>query len=172
MVLAPVLAPLTMRVSPTSHLPWGGGCSHLETEAPNSQAFSCIDQNRDGIICKSDLRETYSQLGKCTPLPPALRGSGQDPVLQGCGGEPDERASLLSITAPARPPLPAHSSLFLSHPSPITPSSPSPTRAASHLLPVWGVGGRRVEGDGGWALLRDTQASCVHLPPRPHPQGR
>ncbi|KAG5210446.1 hypothetical protein JEQ12_015640 [Ovis aries] len=29
-----------------------------------SQAFSCIDQNRDGIICKSDLRETYSQLGK------------------------------------------------------------------------------------------------------------
>uniref|UniRef100_A0A2K6GVD6 Myosin light chain 7 n=1 Tax=Propithecus coquereli TaxID=379532 RepID=A0A2K6GVD6_PROCO len=33
-------------------------------EAPTSQAFSCIDQNRDGIICKSDLRETYSQLGK------------------------------------------------------------------------------------------------------------
>uniref|UniRef100_A0A8C5VK75 Myosin light chain 7 n=1 Tax=Microcebus murinus TaxID=30608 RepID=A0A8C5VK75_MICMU len=32
--------------------------------APTSQAFSCIDQNRDGIICKSDLRETYSQLGK------------------------------------------------------------------------------------------------------------
>uniref|UniRef100_A0A8C0AAT4 EF-hand domain-containing protein n=1 Tax=Bos mutus grunniens TaxID=30521 RepID=A0A8C0AAT4_BOSMU len=28
------------------------------------EAFSCIDQNRDGIICKSDLRETYSQLGK------------------------------------------------------------------------------------------------------------
>ncbi|XP_073741136.1 myosin regulatory light chain 2, atrial isoform isoform X2 [Callorhinus ursinus] len=27
------------------------------------EAFSCIDQNRDGIICKSDLRETYSQLG-------------------------------------------------------------------------------------------------------------
>ncbi|EPY88193.1 hypothetical protein CB1_000193020 [Camelus ferus] len=26
------------------------------------EAFSCIDQNRDGIICKSDLRETYSQL--------------------------------------------------------------------------------------------------------------
>ncbi|MEJ1274410.1 glucokinase [Cricetulus griseus] len=27
-------------------------------------AFSCIDQNRDGIICKSDLKETYSQLGR------------------------------------------------------------------------------------------------------------
>ncbi|EDM00322.1 myosin, light polypeptide 7, regulatory (predicted), isoform CRA_b [Rattus norvegicus] len=27
------------------------------------EAFSCIDQNRDGIICKSDLKETYSQLG-------------------------------------------------------------------------------------------------------------
>ncbi|XP_025068585.1 myosin regulatory light chain 2, atrial isoform isoform X3 [Alligator sinensis] len=27
-------------------------------------AFSCIDQNRDGIITKSDLKETYSQLGK------------------------------------------------------------------------------------------------------------
>ncbi|KFO33063.1 Glucokinase [Fukomys damarensis] len=36
--------------------------SHLK--ALSSQAFSCIDQNRDGIICKSDLRETYSQLGK------------------------------------------------------------------------------------------------------------
>lgn len=31
---------------------------------PAPQAFSCIDQNRDGIICKSDLRETYSQLGE------------------------------------------------------------------------------------------------------------
>nr|XP_017510768.1 myosin regulatory light chain 2, atrial isoform isoform X1 [Manis javanica] len=31
---------------------------------PTAQAFSCIDQNRDGIICKLDLRETYSQLGK------------------------------------------------------------------------------------------------------------
>ncbi|XP_024067086.1 myosin regulatory light chain 2, atrial isoform [Terrapene carolina triunguis] len=28
------------------------------------EAFSCIDQNRDGIITKSDLKETYSQLGK------------------------------------------------------------------------------------------------------------
>uniref|UniRef100_A0A6I8N334 Myosin light chain 7 n=1 Tax=Ornithorhynchus anatinus TaxID=9258 RepID=A0A6I8N334_ORNAN len=28
------------------------------------QAFSCIDQNRDGIISKSDLKETFSQLGK------------------------------------------------------------------------------------------------------------
>ncbi|XP_059964553.1 myosin regulatory light chain 2, atrial isoform isoform X1 [Mesoplodon densirostris] len=44
--------------------PPGGDCSHLETVARTSQAFSCIDQNRDGIICKSDLRETYSQLGK------------------------------------------------------------------------------------------------------------
>ncbi|KAJ8778709.1 hypothetical protein J1605_013386 [Eschrichtius robustus] len=44
--------------------PLGGDCSHLETVARTSQAFSCIDQNRDGIICKSDLRETYSQLGK------------------------------------------------------------------------------------------------------------
>ncbi|XP_011802150.1 PREDICTED: myosin regulatory light chain 2, atrial isoform isoform X2 [Colobus angolensis palliatus] len=39
-----------------------GGCSQLK--APIPQAFSCIDQNRDGIICKADLRETYSQLGK------------------------------------------------------------------------------------------------------------
>ncbi|KAE8619022.1 hypothetical protein XENTR_v10009570 [Xenopus tropicalis] len=28
------------------------------------EAFSCIDQNRDGIITKSDLKETYMQLGK------------------------------------------------------------------------------------------------------------
>ncbi|XP_029460060.1 myosin regulatory light chain 2, atrial isoform [Rhinatrema bivittatum] len=28
------------------------------------EAFSCIDQNRDGIISKSDLKETYAQLGK------------------------------------------------------------------------------------------------------------
>ncbi|XP_043940156.1 myosin regulatory light chain 2, atrial isoform [Protopterus annectens] len=28
------------------------------------EAFSCIDQNRNGIIDKSDLRETYAQLGK------------------------------------------------------------------------------------------------------------
>ncbi|KAM6232289.1 myosin regulatory light chain 2, atrial isoform [Spheniscus humboldti] len=28
------------------------------------EAFSCIDQNRDGIITKADLKETYSQLGK------------------------------------------------------------------------------------------------------------
>ncbi|NXU30107.1 MLRA protein, partial [Thalassarche chlororhynchos] len=28
------------------------------------QAFSCIDQNRDGIISKANLKETYSQLGK------------------------------------------------------------------------------------------------------------
>ncbi|XP_028564681.1 myosin regulatory light chain 2, atrial isoform isoform X3 [Podarcis muralis] len=28
------------------------------------EAFSCIDQNRDGIISKSDLKETYGQLGK------------------------------------------------------------------------------------------------------------
>ncbi|KAG8441010.1 hypothetical protein GDO86_006664 [Hymenochirus boettgeri] len=28
------------------------------------EAFSCIDQNRDGIISKSDLKETYFQLGK------------------------------------------------------------------------------------------------------------
>ncbi|XP_018422961.1 PREDICTED: myosin regulatory light chain 2, atrial isoform [Nanorana parkeri] len=30
------------------------------------EAFSCIDQNRDGIISKSDLKETYMQLGKMT----------------------------------------------------------------------------------------------------------
>uniref|UniRef100_A0A8C1VWI7 EF-hand domain-containing protein n=1 Tax=Cyprinus carpio TaxID=7962 RepID=A0A8C1VWI7_CYPCA len=28
------------------------------------EAFGCIDQNRDGIINKSDLKETYAQLGK------------------------------------------------------------------------------------------------------------
>lgn len=28
------------------------------------QAFSCIDQNRDGIITKADLKETYWQLGQ------------------------------------------------------------------------------------------------------------
>lgn len=50
----------------------GGGCSRLDTLPPTSQAFSCIDQNRDGIICKSDLRETYSQLGEHLPLLPTL----------------------------------------------------------------------------------------------------
>uniref|UniRef100_A0A2K5RYE3 Myosin light chain 7 n=1 Tax=Cebus imitator TaxID=2715852 RepID=A0A2K5RYE3_CEBIM len=43
--------------SPPPTFPTAGGCSLLK-------AFSCIDQNRDGIICKADLRETYSQLGK------------------------------------------------------------------------------------------------------------
>nr|XP_055203726.1 myosin regulatory light chain 2, atrial isoform isoform X9 [Gorilla gorilla gorilla] len=47
---------------PPPTFPRAGGCSHLK--APIPQAFSCIDQNRDGIICKADLRETYSQLGK------------------------------------------------------------------------------------------------------------
>ncbi|XP_023694249.1 myosin regulatory light chain 2, atrial isoform isoform X2 [Paramormyrops kingsleyae] len=28
------------------------------------EAFSCIDQDRDGIIKKQDLKETYAQLGK------------------------------------------------------------------------------------------------------------
>ncbi|XP_066570457.1 myosin regulatory light chain 2, atrial isoform [Amia ocellicauda] len=28
------------------------------------EAFSCIDQDRDGIIKKQDLKETYTQLGK------------------------------------------------------------------------------------------------------------
>lgn len=27
------------------------------------QAFGCIDQDRDGVIKKSDLKETYAQLG-------------------------------------------------------------------------------------------------------------
>uniref|UniRef100_H0X999 Myosin light chain 7 n=1 Tax=Otolemur garnettii TaxID=30611 RepID=H0X999_OTOGA len=44
-----------------SHLP-PTSLSHHPPAFP--VAFSCIDQNRDGIICKSDLRETYSQLGK------------------------------------------------------------------------------------------------------------
>uniref|UniRef100_A0A8C9KHK7 Myosin light chain 7 n=1 Tax=Panthera tigris altaica TaxID=74533 RepID=A0A8C9KHK7_PANTA len=48
---------------------WPGTCPgpcpyYAHTLPRTSQAFSCIDQNRDGIICKSDLRETYSQLGK------------------------------------------------------------------------------------------------------------
>ncbi|XP_067268670.1 myosin regulatory light chain 2, atrial isoform isoform X1 [Pseudorasbora parva] len=33
------------------------------------EAFGCIDQNRDGVINKSDLKETYAQLGiKCFRL--------------------------------------------------------------------------------------------------------
>ncbi|CAG14739.1 unnamed protein product, partial [Tetraodon nigroviridis] len=28
------------------------------------QAFGCIDQDRDGVIKKQDLKETYAQLGK------------------------------------------------------------------------------------------------------------
>lgn len=30
------------------------------------QAFGCIDQDRDGVIKKQDLRETYAQLGNST----------------------------------------------------------------------------------------------------------
>lgn len=30
------------------------------------QAFGCIDQDRDGVIKKSDLKETYAQLGMIT----------------------------------------------------------------------------------------------------------
>lgn len=29
----------------------------------NDQAFGCIDQDRDGVIKKQDLKETYAQLG-------------------------------------------------------------------------------------------------------------
>ena len=29
-----------------------------------SQAFTIMDQNRDGFICKNDLRDTYAALGK------------------------------------------------------------------------------------------------------------
>ncbi|XP_034617577.1 myosin regulatory light chain 2, atrial isoform isoform X2 [Trachemys scripta elegans] len=42
------------------------------------EAFSCIDQNRDGIITKSDLKETYSQLAlwcQCSVPPPRPRAS-------------------------------------------------------------------------------------------------
>lgn len=66
---SPLLCALT--VPPAIHLlSLGWELSLLKV--PSSQAFSCIDQNRDGIICKSDLRETYSQLGERSPsVPPS-----------------------------------------------------------------------------------------------------
>ncbi|PNJ23948.1 LOW QUALITY PROTEIN: MYL7 isoform 5, partial [Pongo abelii] len=56
------------------------------------EAFSCIDQNRDGFICKADLRETYSQLA------PAARMEGGWPGPS--GGHPG------SLCAPHAPPPP------------------------------------------------------------------
>lgn len=50
--------------SPFPAFPGRDGVSSSHLKAISSQAFSCIDQNRDGIICKSDLKETYSQLGE------------------------------------------------------------------------------------------------------------
>ncbi|GAB1295783.1 Myosin regulatory light chain 2, atrial isoform [Apodemus speciosus] len=47
-------------------------CSNKLRFRNSRKAFSCIDQNRDGIICKSDLKETYSQLASVqsgVPLP-------------------------------------------------------------------------------------------------------
>ena len=66
MVLAPVPAsPITQHslIYPLA----GVGAAPTQDCGIHPQAFSCIDQNRDGIICKSDLRETYSQLGEHTP---------------------------------------------------------------------------------------------------------
>ncbi|XP_066446113.1 myosin regulatory light chain 2, atrial isoform [Eleutherodactylus coqui] len=47
------------------------------------EAFSCIDQNRDGIISKSDLKETYVQLGKMNVSDEELEGmlkEGKGPI--------------------------------------------------------------------------------------------
>lgn len=78
-----------------------------------SQAFSCIDQNRDGIICKSDLRETYSQLGEGTrllpgpaPLTPGIRLRAVGwPGLYSCPGShhpPTPRPPSFHFTSPTQ----------------------------------------------------------------------
>ncbi|XP_068777053.1 myosin regulatory light chain 2, atrial isoform isoform X1 [Struthio camelus] len=52
------------------------------------EAFSCIDQNRDGIITKSDLRETYAQLGERRARggrgPPAAESARPAPSVPLC----------------------------------------------------------------------------------------
>ncbi|XP_006770443.1 PREDICTED: myosin regulatory light chain 2, atrial isoform isoform X2 [Myotis davidii] len=94
------------------------------------EAFSCIDQNRDGIICKSDLRETYSQLGEHTPShpcapcslwepaeggqassslhsppPPPTAASGSPPLAGRRGGQPEPcLGHLVPVPTPAPPP--------------------------------------------------------------------
>lgn len=108
---------------------------------PTAQAFSCIDQNRDGIICKLDLRETYSQLGECPSS--AL-------LLQRLCSE------LLGKNRPTlwvRPCLPFH---WLTPPSPVT-SHPNPLVTPSlhstlHSPELPQGGGRAA-----WALLRNAQ---------------
>ncbi|KAI4890523.1 hypothetical protein NFI96_033328 [Prochilodus magdalenae] len=47
------------------------------------EAFGCIDQNRDGVINKSDLKETYAQLGKLNVSDEELEGmlaEGKGPI--------------------------------------------------------------------------------------------
>lgn len=36
------------------------------------QAFGCIDQDRDGVIKKQDLKETYAQLGILSIIKPLV----------------------------------------------------------------------------------------------------
>lgn len=38
------------------------------------QAFTVIDQNRDGIIDKEDLRDTFAAMGELPPLPVKIQG--------------------------------------------------------------------------------------------------
>uniref|UniRef100_A0AAR2J0G6 EF-hand domain-containing protein n=1 Tax=Pygocentrus nattereri TaxID=42514 RepID=A0AAR2J0G6_PYGNA len=47
------------------------------------EAFGCIDQDRDGVIKKSDLKETYAQLGKLNVSDEELEGmlsEGKGPI--------------------------------------------------------------------------------------------
>ncbi|OWK06363.1 hypothetical protein Celaphus_00012156, partial [Cervus elaphus hippelaphus] len=80
-------------------------------------AFSCIDQNRDGIICKSDLRETYSQLELL---------AGSTPVLAHTTHPPPDH--LLSTS----PPPPRERSLSLV--AGMGEGQPSPTQGHSRAL--------------------------------------
>ncbi|XP_007237456.1 myosin regulatory light chain 2, atrial isoform [Astyanax mexicanus] len=47
------------------------------------EAFGCIDQDRDGVIKKTDLKETYAQLGKLNVSDEELEGmlaEGKGPI--------------------------------------------------------------------------------------------
>lgn len=138
----------------------GWGLPPPRTVVSTPQAFSCIDQNRDGIICKSDLRETYSQLGEHSP-PAQPAHSLRGPAERG-------QASLLPpLPSPHHPTPPLPPQLPLTLTPTHTPPLPPPHTQRPLILCPWL--GRR---GGGLSLAGDTPGPCVRLMLTPPHQGR
>lgn len=62
--------------------------------AASFQAFTLMDQNRDGFIDKEDLKDTYASLGGCrAELHPSPRPSAFTSALQGLSGVTGQRGA-------------------------------------------------------------------------------